>query len=114
MDRVPVLGILALSATKEYVDGVGGQSQFVSIRNEFVSGIVPHDVKKSETWALHYVKRSHELLLDLTDGDLSEESFDEALVRFTRYVRTTREGWREHATAFRDLRESLLKPAGRN
>jgi 20S proteasome alpha/beta subunit len=109
VDEIAVLGILALAATKQIVDGVGGQSQFVTLRKGFVSGVVPHDVNKSEPLTLDYQRRATNLLLDVADPKLNDGDLREKIVKFGQYVQDVRKEWAAQASPFRELREHLLR-----
>ncbi|MBZ5672371.1 MAG: hypothetical protein LAO04_21950 [Acidobacteriia bacterium] len=111
VDELAVLGILALAATKQHVDGVGGKSQFVVIGQGFVSGIVPYDVNQSEPLALEHQRRATDLLLTIADATLDAESFRNMVRRFTNYLQDARSEWSKHGAPHRELRDALRQQA---
>jgi hypothetical protein len=72
VDDAAVLGIQILAAAKERVDGVGGESHFVAVRDKVMGVKLPHDVVKAEPLTLRYREISNRLLMAVTDGSLPE------------------------------------------
>ena len=112
VDEAAVLGILALAATKQHMDGIGGKSQFTVVRKGFASGIVPHDVNQSEHLALEYKRRATNLLLDIADGQLDEDELRERILEFSNFAQDLRKEWLDKASPYRELRDCLQKRAG--
>lgn len=111
VNRAVVLAIQALAATKQRVNGVGGQSQFLVLRDKVLSAVVPHDVNRSEPLVLEYFRRCSDLLVNLADQGLSDDEIRDRLDRFIWSARDTREQWLSHAAPWRELMESLSRRA---
>ena len=113
VDECAILAIQALAAAKERVDGVGGKSQFLAVRNGFVSAVVPHDVDRSEPMVLRFQSRASRRPLDIGDPDLTAEQFEDSLRRFGITAKEIRDEWAKHAAPWRDLIRDLSRPGVR-
>jgi 20S proteasome alpha/beta subunit len=91
--QAAVLGIHAMAAAKERVDGVAGKSQFLSIRDGFVSTVVPQRIDSWEQYALDFRTAAERLLLSIGD-DLNDQEFEESLGRFSEQARSIRAFWK--------------------
>jgi hypothetical protein len=111
INQAAILAIQALAAAKERVDGVGGRSQFLVIRDKQVSPVVAHDVNLSEPLILDYEKRTADLLLAIADSGLKDEEFDVRLRRFGHRIKDIRDSWRNQAEPWVDLMAKLARPA---
>jgi 20S proteasome alpha/beta subunit len=111
IDEATVLSIQALAAAKERADGVGGRSQFIAIRGEILSPIVGHDVNLSEGYALHFRECVTSLLMDLTNGSVSDDQFAASLQSFGAKTKVIRELWRNSAASWESMSSALKRRA---
>ena len=92
---------------------MGGQSQFLSIRDNVLSAVVPHDVAASERLTLDYARMTAQLLFAI--GGESDERFRKELDRFTTHAEEMRKSWQVPAAPWRKLMEALRpKLSGRD
>lgn len=94
VDGAAVLAIHALAAAKERVDGVDGKSQFLAVKDGFVSPVVPQNVDSWEMYVLQFRTAASRLLLTLGDGSVDEQAFNEGLEEFCKEARSIRAFWR--------------------
>ena len=104
-----VLGIHALGAAKERVDGVGGKSQFVSMRGTAISPIVPHDIDLSEQLILTFRKLTGDLLLAVSNSELDAVRFRRHFEEFVFQVENMRTVWLDRAAPLNALMRSLAE-----
>lgn len=109
VDEVAVLGIHALAAAKERIDGVGGRSQFLSIRNGILSPVVSHDVNLSEAYVLEFRQASNRLLGEISDRALEDDDFKDRLADFSSTAEKLRALWKGGAAPWDFLLKSLNK-----
>lgn len=107
VDEVALLGVHALASAKERVDGVGGRSQFVAVKDGFVSPIAPHNFDDADDYILEYRGMTARLLLDIANKDLTEDGFGLQLALFGRKVHDMRKAWNFEAEPWRMLLDSL-------
>jgi len=58
-----IVAMQALGASKRQAPNVGGQSQFLTINEQFMSGVVGHDPKETERLIFRYEQAAERLLL---------------------------------------------------
>ena len=112
VDQVAILAIQALAATKEVVDGVGGRSQFIVVRDNKLSPVVAHDIDESEAFALRYQERCAKLLLAAGDGEMADADFRHRLDVFTTQILQTRKDWLASASPWKELLDQLRQESG--
>lgn len=106
IDEVSMLAILALGATKEIINGIGGQSQFLAMRRDSLSPVVPHDVNGSEPLALQYQREA--IALFLTFGQqLSPENLRKRVDVFSSRAMELGARWQEDAAPWIELCAAL-------
>jgi len=111
VDQAAILGIHALTAAKEHVDGCGGPSQFYAIKNGIASPVVGHDVRLSEGMVQRYNAAMASTLLSIGDAELTEEVFERELARFDSFATKLRREWIAEGTHYRELAAHLSRPS---
>jgi 20S proteasome alpha/beta subunit len=96
VDDAVVLAIHAVAVAKEYVEGVGGQTQLLWIRNGTVSPFHPiNSAIYTENYVMSFDRRSAELLFHTANPKLDEEEFQRHVDRFVSLTKMMRKYWRE-------------------
>jgi 20S proteasome alpha/beta subunit len=109
LDDAVVLAIHATAVAKEYVDGVGGPTQILWIKDGTVSLFHPINTAIfTENYIMSYERRSAELLFHAANPKLSDEDFQQHADRFIRHVGFIRRHWRE-SFENQDLLQMLLR-----
>jgi 20S proteasome alpha/beta subunit len=103
VDAAAVLGIQILAAAKERVDGVGGESHFVAVRDRMMGVTLPHDVVKAEPLTLRYRECANRLLMALTDATLAEPELRGRFDLFRSDALAIREQWTGQAARWNDV-----------
>jgi len=108
VDQLTAVAATMLGATKKHVQGVGGPSQFLTIRNGIVSAVVPYDTAASEQHALRFRRYAASLYLSMGDRAVTPAQFRKDLGDFAGRITALRQQWKADAKPFEELVDSLL------
>jgi 20S proteasome alpha/beta subunit len=109
VDELTILASHALAAAKERVDGVGGRSQFWTIRDGTVSEVEPYDYDRAETQVLEYRQKAASLLSWIGDKNLTDKDFKGKLDWFTEEALALRATWKGGAAPWEYLTQRLAR-----
>jgi hypothetical protein len=97
VDDAVVLAIHAVAVAKEYVEGVGGKTQLLWMRNGAVSPFNPiNSAVYTETYVMSFERRAAELLFHAANPKLDDEEFQQRIDSFVQATRVMRKYWREN------------------
>lgn len=82
INDLSVLALHAFAAAKERCDGVGGRSQFLSLRKGVISPVGEFDIESAENDVLEYRQACAALLADMANETLDNPSFERRLEKF--------------------------------
>jgi hypothetical protein len=110
VDEAVVLAIHAVAVAKEYVEGVGGQTQILWIKDGIVSMLHPLNTTAfTELYIMGYERRTAELLFHAANPKLSDEEFEAHANRLVDSMKFIRNHWRERFEN-KDILEMLMCP----
>jgi 20S proteasome alpha/beta subunit len=95
VDEISIVAFQALAAAKERTDGVGGPSQFLTIRDGVLSPVVSQqDPKTFEDYVLNYRQACSSLLMDISDPSMPDPKFTSRMESFADTALFLRASWR--------------------
>jgi len=110
LDDAVVLAIHATAVAKEYVEGVGGPTQLLWIKDGVVSPFHPLNTAVfTETYIMSFEQRSAELLFDAANPRLSADEFKQKADNFVTHLGLIRKHWRQ-SFENKDILEMLMYP----
>jgi 20S proteasome alpha/beta subunit len=113
LDDAVALAIHVVTMAKEYVDGVGGPTQILWIKDGIVSPFHPLNAAVyTEPLILNHERESAELLFHAANPRLSDEEFQGYAGRFAATVGLIRKHWRQ-SFENQDLLQMLMRSGER-
>ena len=101
-----ILAAYMMAMVKANVSGCGGESQFVSMRNDgSVPVVISMNLDEIEVVAAAYDKAAHTLLFAIADDD--QANFEQAIAQFSAQARMVRQHWKTIKTANPAILEHL-------